>query len=338
MIEVSAGIIRGADGRILVCRRGEGRRNAHLWEFPGGKRENGEDAAACLRRELMEELSLPVENLRICHTGEAEGIRFTFLSGTTHAAPVAAEHEEVRFSAARDLLPLPFCPADEPVARALALSEPPLTDFFWDYDGTVFDTYPVMTAAFMRACTLQGLSISAAETLSLLKTSLGEAVRTVSTAHALDAERLYRDFRAIEAETPVRDLPPIPGIGELLRTLHEKGRRHYLVTHRDRAALRALEAKGLLTLFTGWVTEEDGFPRKPDPASVLHLLSAHGVRPEQACMIGDRPLDVEAGRRAGLLGCLLDREGLFPDAACDLRVAGAEELTALLRLSAALSA
>ena len=49
MIEVSAGIIR-RDGLILAAKRGEGRKNAHLWEFPGGKREPGEDAAACLVR------------------------------------------------------------------------------------------------------------------------------------------------------------------------------------------------------------------------------------------------------------------------------------------------
>ena len=49
MIEVSAGIIR-KNGLILAARRGEGRKNAHLWEFPGGKREPGEDAATCLTR------------------------------------------------------------------------------------------------------------------------------------------------------------------------------------------------------------------------------------------------------------------------------------------------
>ena len=60
MIEVSAGIVYDREGRILICQRGEGRNNAHLWEFPGGKREAGESAADCLVRELMEELQLPV--------------------------------------------------------------------------------------------------------------------------------------------------------------------------------------------------------------------------------------------------------------------------------------
>ena len=33
MMRVSAGIVRYPDGRILICRRGEGRKNAHLWEL-----------------------------------------------------------------------------------------------------------------------------------------------------------------------------------------------------------------------------------------------------------------------------------------------------------------
>lgn len=48
------------DGRVLVCRRPEGKALAGLWEFPGGKLETGETPEAALIRELREELGIEV--------------------------------------------------------------------------------------------------------------------------------------------------------------------------------------------------------------------------------------------------------------------------------------
>ncbi|MFD1298037.1 8-oxo-dGTP diphosphatase MutT, partial [Lysobacter gummosus] len=61
LVEVVAGVIRDARGRILLSRRTEGRDLAGLWEFPGGKREPGETAEAALSRELQEELGIETE-------------------------------------------------------------------------------------------------------------------------------------------------------------------------------------------------------------------------------------------------------------------------------------
>lgn len=59
-VEVVAGVIRDARGRILLTRRTEGRDLAGQWEFPGGKREPGESAEDALVRELREELGIDV--------------------------------------------------------------------------------------------------------------------------------------------------------------------------------------------------------------------------------------------------------------------------------------
>ncbi|HRK18745.1 MAG TPA: 8-oxo-dGTP diphosphatase MutT [Hyphomicrobiaceae bacterium] len=49
-----------ADNRVLLAKRPEGRPMAGLWEFPGGKVEQGETPEAALIRELAEELSIEV--------------------------------------------------------------------------------------------------------------------------------------------------------------------------------------------------------------------------------------------------------------------------------------
>lgn len=59
--DVTAGLIRNERGRLLIAQRPLDGLLGGLWEFPGGKVEAGEQLAACLKRELREELAIDVE-------------------------------------------------------------------------------------------------------------------------------------------------------------------------------------------------------------------------------------------------------------------------------------
>ncbi len=58
--DIGVAVIRER-GRYLIQQRPDGALLAGLWEFPGGKRHPGESIAACIRRELDEELGIEVE-------------------------------------------------------------------------------------------------------------------------------------------------------------------------------------------------------------------------------------------------------------------------------------
>ncbi len=60
-IHVAAAVIQDDAGRILIARRRSGKAFAHLWEFPGGKIEDGETPEQCLVRELREEFAIETE-------------------------------------------------------------------------------------------------------------------------------------------------------------------------------------------------------------------------------------------------------------------------------------
>lgn len=60
VLEVAAGVIADAQGRVLLMQRLPGKHLAGLWEFPGGKLEPGETIAQALERELAEELAIEV--------------------------------------------------------------------------------------------------------------------------------------------------------------------------------------------------------------------------------------------------------------------------------------
>ncbi len=58
LVLVSAVALIDRDGRVLLARRPEAKSMAGLWEFPGGKVEQGERPEEALIRELSEELGI----------------------------------------------------------------------------------------------------------------------------------------------------------------------------------------------------------------------------------------------------------------------------------------
>ncbi len=64
LIFVVAAVVTDADGRVLITQRLPGTHMAGMWEFPGGKRTEGETRLTALRRELDEELGVQVRDAR----------------------------------------------------------------------------------------------------------------------------------------------------------------------------------------------------------------------------------------------------------------------------------
>ena len=60
LVLVVACALVDTDGRVLICKRPEGKALAGLWEFPGGKVEAGEGPEAALIREMHEELGITI--------------------------------------------------------------------------------------------------------------------------------------------------------------------------------------------------------------------------------------------------------------------------------------
>jgi 8-oxo-dGTP diphosphatase len=60
LVHVAVGVILDRDRNVLITRRAQVAHQGGLWEFPGGKVEEGESLAAALTRELREELGIAV--------------------------------------------------------------------------------------------------------------------------------------------------------------------------------------------------------------------------------------------------------------------------------------
>lgn len=63
--EVAVGILIRSNGDFLMTTRPVGKAYAGYWEFPGGKLEANETVVEALRRELIEEIGIVIQDTRI---------------------------------------------------------------------------------------------------------------------------------------------------------------------------------------------------------------------------------------------------------------------------------
>jgi len=122
-IVVTAAVIEDG-GRFLVTRRPGGVHLEGLWEFPGGKCEEGESYAAALAREIAEELDAAIvidrELLAVVHNYADRIIELHFFSCRLAGAPRPVLGQEMRWVSREELRTLPFPPADEELIRMLS--------------------------------------------------------------------------------------------------------------------------------------------------------------------------------------------------------------------------
>jgi HAD superfamily hydrolase (TIGR01509 family) len=96
-----------------------------------------------------------------------------------------------------------------------------------------------------------------------------------------------------------KEIEPLPGCIDLLHQLHGRGHRLGIATSSGRA-LPYLDRWGVRPLFDAIAGREDVSRRKPHPEVVVHCLRQLGLPPDDAVYVGDSPIDIEAGRAAGL--------------------------------------
>lgn len=126
LLLVAACALIDADGRILMSQRPEGKEHAGLWEFPGGKIEQGERPEDAIVRELREELGVePCEQclqpfLFASHAYEAFNLLMPlYLCRQWDGFARPREGQAVKWVFTDKLMELDLVPADIPLAQAL---------------------------------------------------------------------------------------------------------------------------------------------------------------------------------------------------------------------------
>ena len=118
-IVVTAAVIE-RDGAYLVTRRLRGTHLEGMWEFPGGKCEDGETHEGCLVRELGCDAVVGAKLFEVAHEYPERTVELHFFSCELKGQPAALLGQEIRWVDRPELRALQFPPADEELIRMLA--------------------------------------------------------------------------------------------------------------------------------------------------------------------------------------------------------------------------
>ncbi len=202
----------------------------------------------------------------------------------------------------------------------------------WDFDGTLFNTYPPLIRSITRALADYGKSESHETIAILLSDTLSETLDELSARHALDRRAFEGRVDSYQRRVTEHEQPPFLGVISLCERVLKAGGRNFIFTHRSRESMfNLLNWYRVGGLFYECLTVEDGFPRKPDPAGFVALIERHNLPREQVLAVGDRTLDIIAGQQAGVRTCLF-RGAVDPNFPPNFVISSFSELKQVLQV------
>lgn len=176
----------------------------------------------------------------------------------------------------------------------------------FDLDGTLVDSLPGIAEGLNRALASFGLPpYSPGEVRGMV--GRGARLLCAEALHAqlcpgaeADVDALLAAFGREYSRTWQGGTVPYPGVEGMLRRLAASGFRLAVLSNKPHAVTVPLvQAVFLGVPFDAVLGCSDRFPRKPDPASLLFLVSSWGVEPQEVAMVGDSVHDARTARAAG---------------------------------------
>jgi phosphoglycolate phosphatase len=176
----------------------------------------------------------------------------------------------------------------------------------YDFDGTLVDTLFDIADAVNLSLDELGLRTLSRETVCKY---VGKGVerlmaQSIEGTGYSDLSQACQLFRKHYSENLMNHTRFYPAGREILH--HFRDKRQAICSNKPEDFVRRiLVSLKSLEAFDAILGGDSLTTRKPDPEGLLHLLDRFQCSPEQAILVGDSPVDIETGKRAGVYTCVV---------------------------------
>lgn len=205
-------------------------------------------------------------------------------------------------------------------------------NIIWDFDGTLFDTYPGLVDSFKRALSDNGIEVSEGEIIKHMKISMTMAVNYFKEKYTLSDEFIER-FIYYDKNYEIDKVLLFPFAKEICSAVNNNGGRNFILTHRGSSTFKFLKHHGMTDYFEEIVTQQNGFKRKPDPEAFLYFTKKYKINNDTVLAIGDRECDILGAKNANITTCLYNTNRIESIEKPDFSINSLLELYSILCLS-----
>ena len=147
--------------------------------------------------------------------------------------------------------------------------------------------------------------------------------------HPIDWDEGLEKMVAHYYAHPAENTTLYPGVAEGLTALKAGGWKLAVVTNKPGIVAREiLKTLGIAGTLDDMIGGSDGFPLKPDPAVMFHLMKKYGASPENSWVLGDNHTDLNSALNAGMNGAYATwGYGFSAEAPAKIRVDSFEQFT-----------
>ena len=181
-----------------------------------------------------------------------------------------------------------------------------ITLIVYDFDGTLVDTLFDIADAVNLSLDELGLRTLSREAICKY---VGKGVerlmaQSIEDTGYSDLSHACQLFRKHYSENLMNHTRFYPAGREILH--HFRDKRQAICSNKPEDFVRRiLVSLKSLEAFDAILGGDSLTTRKPDPEGLLHLLDRFQCSPEQAILVGDSPVDIETGKRAGVYTCVV---------------------------------
>ena len=172
-------------------------------------------------------------------------------------------------------------------------------NLIWDVDGTLIDSYDSIIDSINKTIEQYGISYERDYIRNVIQsTSTGTFLEEIADINNLDPKELWDYYNS--AEIDYSKIKLMPNVKETLEQLDRMGVKNFIYTHRGESLYKILELLDINKYFIEVVGKNNGFKRKPNPEAINYLVDKYQLDKESTYYVGDRLIDQESARNAGI--------------------------------------